>query len=169
MRENVNICYVEYVTNQGEYMLNYDRWLQDPIEEEYKRFCEGEDFNPIKDPKEAVFALIEELYEGAEFNSLRASQALQCLAKYHGLKSCENIDYDHPNVITHQVLENTRKAGKLQIDDMKKAMKRHLTMLKYELYGNEEIHQSTVNSAISNLEWIADEPSSEKNLKVKRG
>lgn len=148
---------------------SYDSWLQDPIEDEYKRFCDGEDFNPIKDPKEAVFTLIEELYDGKEFNALRASRALQCLVKHHQMKDVGEIDYDHPNVVTYQAMDTLRATQKQQNHDIKKAIKRHLNMLKYELYGEEEIHQSTVNSAIGNLEWISDEPCSEKNLKIKRG
>lgn len=169
LRKKVNICYVEYVTNQGQYMFSYDKWLQDPIEDQYKRFCEGEDFNPIKDPKEAIYALIEELYEGVQFDSIRASQALQCLVKYHGIKDANDIDYDHPNVVTIQAVDKVRNTEKEHTKDLKKAIKRHVNMLKYELYGDEEIHQNTVNSAIGNLEWLSDEPSSEKKLKIKRG
>lgn len=170
MRKNVNICYVDDVTNQEAYMQrDYQSKLQDQIEDEYKMFCEGEDFNPIKDPKEAIYTLIEELYEGATFNSLKASQALQCLVKHHGIKDANNVDYDHPNVVTHQEIEKVRTHQKVQLNDLKKALARHTQMLKYELYGEEEIHQQTVNSAVSNMEWLAGEECTEKKLTIKRG
>lgn len=150
-------------------MRSYDSWLTDPIEVQYKQFCEGEDFNPIKDPKDAIHALLEELFEGAKFDEIRTSNALQCLIKHHKMKGYEDVDFDHPSVVTIDSIDALRETYKKQVSDLKKAMVRHLNMLKYELYGEEEIHQTTINSAIGNLEWLSDEPCSEKKLTIKRG
>jgi hypothetical protein len=150
-------------------MRSYDSWLTDPIEVQYKKFCEGEDFNPIKDPKDAVHCLFEELFEGRTFDGQRASQALKCLVKHFKMEGYEELEYENPNVVSIQTLEVVRNTEKNQINDLKKAMVRHLNMLKYELYGEEEIHQNTVNSAIGNLEWLSNEACSEKKLTIKRG
>lgn len=150
-------------------MRSYDSWLTDPIEAQYKKFCEGEDFNPIKDPKDAVHTLFEELFEGQNFDSEKTCFALKCLLKHFNMSGYDAVDYEHPNVVTIQAVEKVRINEKKHVADLKKAMIRHLNMLKYELYGEEELHQNTVNSAIGNLEWLADEGCSEKKLTIKRG
>lgn len=147
-----------------------DRYITgDSYDIGYKKICNDEDVNPITDPQDAVYALIEELYEGNGFNSLRVSNALQCLAKIHKA-DISDIDADHPNVISQNTLATVKSQAALQIVDMKKAVRRHLQMLKYELYGEEEIDHKTVNGAVSNLEWIVDQNVSEnKKLTIKRG
>jgi hypothetical protein len=159
----------EHVTNQGVHMAqrSYDSWITNAIDDEYKRFCEGEDFNPIKDPKEAVFALIEELFDGVKFNELRASQALQCLAKHHKVDT-DDVDFDHPNVVTPQQLESAKIKAEILVKDYKKAFSRHVTMLKNEIYGDKELDHQTINGAISNLEWLSDQEILDKKVKIRR-
>lgn len=147
---------------------SYDDWKLDVMDIEYKKFCEGEDFNPIKDPKDAVHTLYEEMFEGAKFNEIAASQALQCLIKHHKMQGYEDVDFDHPNVVTYQAMDVLRQSHKRQMDDLKKAMGRHLDMLKKELYGKDELDMQTINGAIGNLEWLCDQNISEKKVNVRR-
>jgi len=158
-----------FVITQGDHMFSYNDSLQDQIETEYKLFCEGEDFNPIKDPEDAVHSIFEEIFEGDRFDEERIINALKYLIKHHKLKGYQENDFEYVGVVGMKSLDVLRETHKNQVSDLKKAMVRHLNMLKFELYGYEEIHQSTVNSAIGNLEWLSDEPCSEKKLTIKRG
>lgn len=134
---------------------------------DYKRLCDDEDMNPIRTQKEAVQVLIGNLFTG-NYDELKLCHAIQKLAKVHGVEENFDLDVEELAIQNPAIYEGQRRHFESRIADLKKAVARHLTMLKQEIYGDSEVDMQNVNGAISNLEWICDEEIADKKITIRR-
>jgi hypothetical protein len=146
---------------------SYDSWKCDPIDVDYQRICRDEDMNPIRSQKEAVETLASNLFT-SKFDELKMCYAMQKLMTAHNIEADFDVDVEDLSIISTNAAYHQRKSLEQRLEDLKKAMRRHLTMLKDQIYGDQDVDHDTINGAISNLEWLCDEDISEKKVTVRR-
>ena len=154
------------------HMRDYDTWLTDPIDVEYEIFCREGDVNPIKDPSEAVYGLLEEIFEGYIFNEHRTVNAMKCLAKHFKI-DVEKVDFDNPNITGKGDIIEANKKSEARINEIKQFVLRHAKDLEDQLCGEGEIDLKSVRSSLKNILWMAGQISyygvEDKKITIKRG
>ena len=140
----------------------------DQMDVEFYKWLHEDEENRFKNPADAVYALIEELFEGQHFNEATATQALKYLAKLHNVDTSD-VDFNSPTVVCWSEKNRIAKDRDSKISDLKKFIARHVQSIKEQIYGTEEVDASALDMAICNLAWAADQSNDHvRKINIKR-
>jgi hypothetical protein len=124
----------------------------------------------IEDGKEATEILIRELFRGeAILDHEIIWKSLMVLARDYGIEKKtmierdENLEYQYKylpedlSIVSSRQFNVFKRNMENKEKDIKKFLYRHLTAIKQQIYGEEELDKNKLDFAITNISWIIDQ------------
>lgn len=108
----------------------------------------------IRDSQTATEVLIDQLTGEKDLNPDLVARALNFLAKKNKIENHTEIDEDEVSVISKKEAWQEVYKERIGFKDLKDRTKKHLAVIKKEIYGEESLDTSNLEMHLGSLLWI---------------